>query len=116
MNFLFADSPIPPPIEASPVDAIPGYEGAFIKMLLTLIALIAAIFLTVWALRRLAQGRLKASGAGRAIHVLEKRALSPKTALYLIEVSGKQVVIAESQLEIKRVVSLEAPNEGSATE
>jgi flagellar protein FliO/FliZ len=85
-----------------------SYEGAFIKMLLTLGGLVVLIFLTVWLLRRLSQGRLLGgSGASRSIKILEKRALSPKSVLYLIEVGGKQVLIAESHLEVRRLETIE---------
>jgi len=43
----------------------------------------------------------------RAIKILEKRALSPKSMLYLIEVGGKPFVISESQLEVRLVQTLD---------
>ena len=87
-------------------EVMPSYEGAFLKMFLTLVALIVGVFLMVWVLKRLAHGRLSSSN-GKSIHVLEKKPLSPKTMLYLIEVDGKQTVIAESQLEIKKLMTIE---------
>lgn len=96
-------------------EALPSYEGAFLKMILTLLVLIVGLIGTVWFLRRMAGGRL-GSGSGRSIRVIEKKPLSPKTMLYLIEVEGKQTVIAESQLEIKRLIDLELFNESEKTE
>ena len=90
----------------TPPEIMPSYEGAFLKMFLTLIALIVGIFLTVWLLKRLSQGRLSHS-SGKTIQIIEKRSLSPKTMLYLIDVDGKQTLIAESQLEVKKVMDLE---------
>lgn len=85
-----------------------SYEGAFVKMLLTLGGLVILIFLTVWLLRRLSQGRLLGGGSSsRSIKILEKRALSPKSVLYLIEVGGKQILIAESQLEVRRLETID---------
>ena len=43
--------------------------------------------------------------------VLEKRPLSPKTMLYLIEMNGEEVVIAESQLEVRVLSSLTEQDE-----
>ncbi len=91
----------------SPIDMVPGYEGAFLKMFLALIALIVGIFFTVWLLKKLTQGKWSQGNGNRAIKIIEKRPLSPKTMLYIIDVDGQQSVIAESQLEVKHLMNLE---------
>lgn len=91
----------------SPIDMLPGYEGAFLKMFLALIALIVGIFFTVWLLKKLSQGKWSQGNSNRAIKIIEKRPLSPKTMLYIIDVDGQQSVIAESQLEVKHLMNLE---------
>jgi flagellar biogenesis protein FliO len=98
--------PAPPLPEPSPSPEIvmQNYEGAFLKMFLTLIGLIVAIFFTIWALKRLSRGRLGSLNASRAIKILERRPLTPKTTLFLVEVNGKQALIAESQLEVKKLL------------
>lgn len=96
-------SPAPLP-EAPPLPTLPNYEGAFLKMFLTLLCLVVAIFFSVWALKKMTKGRLSASNAARAIKILERRPISPKTTLYLIELNGKQALIAESQLEVKKIL------------
>ena len=105
---LLAEVPI------TPEEAMGSYEGAFLKMFLTLIALLVAIFFAAWALRKLAHGRLMQFNNSKNIKILEKRALSPKTALYLIEVHGRKTVIAESQLEVKKIITF--PPEKEAPE
>jgi flagellar biogenesis protein FliO len=90
-----------------PPEVTVNYEHAFTKMLLTLLGLGVLIFLTVWLLRRLSQGRLKNMNLGRGIKILERRPLSAKSILYLIEVRGKQVLIAESQVEVRALTSIE---------
>lgn len=92
--------------QAAPAEPLPSYEGAFLKMIITFVAVIVGIVGTIWLMRRLAGGRLT-GGSGRSIQILERKALSPKTTLYIIEVDGKQAVIAESQLEVKRVMEIE---------
>jgi flagellar biogenesis protein FliO len=89
-----------------PIDMVPGYEGAFLKMFLALIGLIVGIFLTVWLLKKIGQGRWT-GGGNKSIKIVEKRPLSPKTMLYVIDVDGHQSVIAESQLEVKHLITLE---------
>lgn len=82
----------------------PGdYGAAFVKMVLTMIAIIALLFGTIWFLRRLVQQRLQRGVGEQSIRVLEKKMISPKTMLYLIEADKKKILIAESHLEVKRL-------------
>lgn len=104
-------APIPPPPSLEPQTSLSepavSYESAFIKMLVTLGGLILCVFLTIWILRRLSQGRFRGLGSNRSIQILEKRALSPKSILYLIQVGSKQVLISESQFEVRKLATLE---------
>ncbi len=96
-----AEVPIPGQPQHEAVVTPPSYEHALGKMLLTLFGLIILILLTVWIMRRLSAGRLGRTNTDHAIKILEKRALSPKSMLYLLEVEGKHVLISESQLEVR---------------
>ena len=87
------------------VEAPVSYQGAFMKMILTLLGLIVLIVVTVWMLRRISHGRLKQMNYGRSIKVLERRPLSSKSVLYLVDISGKKVVIAESQVEVRAITT-----------
>jgi len=101
---LLADAtsvPVP-----APTEALPSYEGAFAKMFLTLLVLVVAIVGTVWFLKRLSRSRF-GEGSSRSITILDKKAISPKTMLYVVEIEGKQALIAESQLEVRRIMELE---------
>ena len=84
-----------------------SYKEAFVKMMLTLVGLIVLIVLSVWILRRVSHGRMKQMNYGRSVKIIERRPLSAKSILYLIEVSGKKVLIAESQLEVRRITSVD---------
>lgn len=83
----------------------PDIGAAFVKMILAFLAIIVLLFGTYWFLRRLIQNRLQKGVGDQAIQVLEKRMISPKTMLYLVEVENKKVLLAESHLEIKRLES-----------
>lgn len=85
----------------------PGSDlgATFLKMMLTFAVLILLLFGTYWVIKRLIRTRLQSGGSTAAIHILEKKMLSPKTMLYLIEVDNKKILMAESQLEIKRLES-----------
>ncbi len=95
----------PSTVEETPVP--PTYEHALGKMLLTLLGLLLLIILTIWMLRRLGTGKI-GKGSGQTIKILERRPISQKSILYLIEVEGKQVLISESQLEVRKITSVEA--------
>ncbi len=77
--------------------------AAFAKMFITLIVLVLLLLVSYWFVRRLIQNRLQKGVGDASIQIIEKRMISPKTMLYLIEVEGKKVLLAESQLEIKRL-------------
>ena len=94
-------------IPAESSQATPTYEGAFIKMLVTLIAILIFIFIAFWMVRRMSQGRLLSGNYNRTIKVLEKRPLSSKSMLYLIEYEGKKILIAESQLEVRLLAPID---------
>lgn len=84
-----------------------AYENAFIKTILVLIGLLALVILTIWMFRKMSHSRVKQMNHLRTIKVIEKRPLSPKSMLYLIEVSGKQILLSESQLEVRSITSLD---------
>lgn len=84
-----------------------SYKTAFTKMMLSLLVLIVLIVISVWMLRRISHGRMKQLNTGRSIKIIERRPLSAKSILYLIEVNGKKVVIAESQLEVRAITTAE---------
>lgn len=74
---------------------------ALVKMLLTLIALIGLLLATYWFLKRLIYNRLQKGSGKQSIAILEKRMISTKTMLYLIQVQDRQILFAESHLEVK---------------
>ena len=89
------------------------YGWAAIKMLLTLIVLVALFGATLWFLRRLIRQRLERGTGIQAIRVLEKKMISPKTMLYVLEIEGKRLVVAESQLEVRQLTILPEMNRSS---
>ncbi|NGX52215.1 MAG: hypothetical protein KR126chlam5_00511 [Candidatus Anoxychlamydiales bacterium] len=115
-NFLYSDNITP--IEESlvskrdkedmyPVFETTEYKPAFFKMLLILIGLIALIFLTFWIFRRLMKVRLTQANLTKNIKILEKRAISPKSLLYIVEIDGKKILISESNLEVRKIKELD---------
>jgi len=83
-----------------------SYENAFVRMLVTLLGLVFLVFATFWILRKLGKGKFK-MGSGSTVQILERRALSPKSMLYVVQIGNKKVMISESQLEVRSLISLE---------
>lgn len=112
------DSPAKPSTEQMPAplpsstEMTTSYEGAFIRMLVTLLGILFLVFATFWILRRLGAGKFK-MGSGKLINILEKRPLSPKSMLYIVQIGDKKVLIAESQVEVRALTSCqEVPEVG----
>ena len=87
--------------------ATESVETAFIKTIVVLVGLLILVILTVWMFKKISHGRLRSFNYMKSIKILEKRPLSPKSMLYLVEVGGKQVLLAESQLQVKSVATLD---------
>ena len=111
----YADTPskLPqsPIIEERGLDtmAAPGdfnFQKAFWKMVLTLIALIFFLILTFWSLKKMKGAKQLQKNTNQAIKIVEKRALSSKTLLYLVEVDDKKFVLSESQYEVRSLKAL----------
>jgi len=83
------------------------YESSFIKTLILFSAFLVLIVVTIWMYKKISQGRFRSFNSLKAVKILERRPLSPKSILYLIEVSGKQVLIAESQVEVRTITTVE---------
>lgn len=93
-------TPLPP--------SVSGYERTIMHTALIVFGFILLLLLFVWFLRKFGKGRTYTS-TGREITVLDRKALSHKSILYLVKVNNKKFLIAESQLEVKamRPVNIE---------
>ncbi len=100
---LFADA-----LDLDTVQSTPGDLGVtFAKMMFTFLLLIILLIGTYWVIKRLIRFKLQSGGVAPSIHIIEKKMISPKTMLYLLEVEDKKILLAESQLEIKRLESFD---------
>jgi flagellar biosynthetic protein FliO len=74
-----------------------NYWGDFVNMLVTLAFVLILIVVTVWLLKKIMRSRIKTLNRSNGIKIIERRPLSPKASLYLIDVLGKGILISESQ-------------------
>jgi flagellar biogenesis protein FliO len=69
----------------------------FMNMLATLGFILALILIVAWFVKRMLNTRIQQINTTSPIKIIERRSLTPKTAIYLIEIYDKAIAIAESQ-------------------
>jgi flagellar biosynthetic protein FliO len=98
---LSADGFSPPTQVAQEVlHARSHYWEEFANMIVTLIFVLALAFATLYVVRKIMRSKIKHLNKTTGIKILERRSLNPKASLYLVDVLGKGIVIAESQAGI----------------
>jgi flagellar protein FliO/FliZ len=90
------------PLEENIEKDFPKFEfkGAFIKMMLSLLAVIVLGIITFIMFKRITRTRFIQANNNMAIKVLEKRVLSPKSIIYLVEYEGVKALVSESHLDV----------------
>jgi len=71
-----------------------------LRMLFSLGALVLLLVLTVFIIKKLSSQRLTKLNTTSSIRIEQKRNLSAKTTLYVIEFEGKKLLISESPLQV----------------
>ena len=90
----------------------PSYSGTLTKMMISLVIVIVLAIATLIIFRKLIRGRSQIINNNKSIKILERRVLSPKSALYLIEVNNEKVLISESHVEVRPIQALEMQQKG----
>lgn len=68
----------------------------FIKMLIMLGGLIILLLAANWYVKRLGSQRDQKTNVESVIKIIEKRSLSPRSVVYLLEVDGKSILVGET--------------------
>ena len=89
--------------ETGPILAPSGsFFGEFINMLITLVVLLIVVFFFFFFLKKLMKRGIKEKD-GKGIRILQQKAINPKASLYLLDICGKGVVIADSPQGIQKI-------------
>ena len=80
-----------------------NFWNEFGKMSVILGLILISFFVLAWFLKRIMGKRSLWMNESSQIKIIERRPLSPKSALYLIEVEGKKVLIGESPCGIQQL-------------
>lgn len=79
-----------------------------------LLGLIIVVLATIYLLKRFATNRNLTTNRVSYIKVIERRSISPKTTLYLVELGNRKILFSESQFELRsHGDAIDMPNEGS---
>lgn len=93
------DIPLPPSLREYSKKELPKedhFVGEFFKMLLTLGGIVALMLLASFLLKRFNNTRIQQINESSSIKILERRAITAKTAVYLLTIRGKDVAVFES--------------------
>ena len=94
---LFAEEVAVPELQTS------RFFYEFIKMLGVLGIMVAVLLGISWYMRRLTGQRFEKVNDESLIKVIDRRSISQRTTVYLLEVEGKSIVIGETQQGIVRL-------------
>lgn len=107
-------SPVPNPFEIK--DNAPPVEGdrffkEFLNMLFSLGLILGFLLLATWLVKRFANTRMAQVNESSGIKIVEKRSLSPRATIYVLDILGSLVVVAESHTGVTFLQKF--PNETS---
>ena len=68
----------------------------FMNMLTTLGIIVVVILIATWFLKKMVSSRIQQLNTTSVIKVIERRTLTPKTSLYLLDIKGTGFILAES--------------------
>lgn len=104
----------------APRPAGPGgdYAKQFVHMLLSLGFILVLMLVGAWVLKRMMSQRMLQANSSSAIKVLERRALSPKASVYLVEVNGQGLLVGETATGLEKLgdISLAGTSGGRSFE
>jgi flagellar protein FliO/FliZ len=98
-NFPQDENPLalPEEEETPPHRQVIDVRKLFFKTLMMLIGLCALVVAGGYFLKRIAGGKLRAFTTDGSIQLIERKYLSPKTSLWLVEVKGQPIIVVDSQ-------------------
>lgn len=91
--------PLPPSLRGHEKQELPredNFRHEFVNMLMTLGAIITVLLLVSYLLKRMANTRIQQMNESSEIKILERRSITAKTAVYLLDIKGSQYALVES--------------------
>lgn len=109
---------VPKPVTPATAPTLPkeleddsnGGNSRFLSELLNMVTslglIVAAMFGVAWILKRMMAQRMEQANVTSSIKILERRVLTPKSVVYLIEVEGKRILVGESHTGMTKLTDL----------
>lgn len=82
--------------ESSPSFGEDHFWSELLNMLITLGFILLVLIALVWIMKRMQQARLQQGNDLGAIQIIDYRPLSAKSAIYLMHINGRAIVISDS--------------------
>lgn len=79
------------------------FMGEMLQMAITLGIIIVVMFAATWFIKRMLNTRIQQVNANSSIKILERRVLSAKAMIYLLDVQGKGLLIGETHSGLTRL-------------
>lgn len=73
-----------------------SFTMQLLSMFTTLGILVVAVLIFTWFMKRLLNTRLQQMNSTSAVKIIERRALSPKSIIYILEVKDQGIILSES--------------------
>lgn len=105
--------PTPETPEATDNEQFDQFYGQFFKMLFMLGIIIVFLLALTWFFKRFMNTRMEQINAASAIQIVERRAISTKTILYVLDISGRKVLVAESPNGVTAMTEFREGAEGT---
>ncbi|MCI5053095.1 MAG: flagellar biosynthetic protein FliO [Simkaniaceae bacterium] len=96
-----------PPQLAQTEAAHEDYQKLFNRTVTMVVVVIGMVILTIYLVKRMGYARSLQLNSSKHIKIIERRPISPKSILYLVQVANKTLVIAESQVNVKEMTTFE---------
>ncbi len=100
MNFLSLLAevviPIPEALKQGDAGGDSRFLTEFFNMLFILGLLVATLYIGAWIFRRMAAQRTMQINENSKIKIVEQRMITAKSALFIIEIGGKTMLVSES--------------------
>jgi len=81
----------------------PDFTNQLVNLTFAIVLVIILMVILTWVLKRFMQGKIQQMNVSSPIKLLETRSISTKTALHLIEVENRTILIGESAGGIEKL-------------
>lgn len=87
-------------IEDGALKKAPDVKSLFFKTVVLLVGITGTLVGATWLLKRTQGAKFSSLSSEGAIQLIERKYLSPKTSLWLVEVNKKPIIVVESQFGV----------------